>query len=552
MGIRPIVSSCQSPTENISQFIDFWLQPHVKTLNSFLRDSSQFIIEVENLNIPVNSLLVTIDVTSLYTNIPHNEGIKACHEAFLKLENQNIQQPPAEILTDLIEIVLKNNTFEFNGKCYKQLFGTAMGTKLAPAYANTFLGNLEDKFLKNEPHKPLYYRRFIDDIFMIWPYTLEQLHEFMQRMNQIHPSMKFTFEHSYEQITYLDTNVHVNKNLPCKLFVTTHIKDTNKQAYTYASSYHPPGTGKGIAIGEALRYARINTFKPDFDRTISQHIRQMAARGYTSDFIKSSIKSVQHKSRFKRRTPKTNNRPVFVTRFTASASRVIKIIRHNWHHIQNDSTVGKFFPQQPLMAFKKNTNLKQYLVRARINPDADDQPSTLSVSLDLEHQPITVTPKVDLMNEPKDSILFCPIRNCFLHKYLNKSLRIICSITKRSFRVRGKITCNSKNIIYLIQCSKCKKQYVGQTSTCLRHRISQHINNKSSTNSTVDQHFSIPGHTMTVQPIEQISTDHTDNVNTIRDKLYQRERYWINKLKSVYPQGLNWTSGNRPRASTSS
>ena len=101
--------------------------------------------------------MVTIDVTSLYTNIPHNEGIKACYEAFVKLENQNIQQPPAEILTDLVEIVLKNNTFEFDNKYYKQLFGTAMGTKLAPAYANTFLGNLKDKFLKNEPHKPTYY-----------------------------------------------------------------------------------------------------------------------------------------------------------------------------------------------------------------------------------------------------------------------------------------------------------------------------------------------------------------------------------------------------------
>ena len=108
MGIRSIVSSCQSPTENISQFIDFWLQPHVKTLQSFLRDSSQFITEIEQLNIPVNSLLVTIDITSLHTNIPHKDGIKACHEAFLTRENVNLQQPPAEILTDLLEIVLTN------------------------------------------------------------------------------------------------------------------------------------------------------------------------------------------------------------------------------------------------------------------------------------------------------------------------------------------------------------------------------------------------------------------------------------------------------------
>ena len=88
---------------------------------------------MEKLVIPPNSLLATIDVKSLYTNIPHDEGIKACSQAFIKLEKSNPQQPPAEILVNLLEIVLKNNTFEFNNQCFKQLYGTAMGTKLAPA-----------------------------------------------------------------------------------------------------------------------------------------------------------------------------------------------------------------------------------------------------------------------------------------------------------------------------------------------------------------------------------------------------------------------------------
>lgn len=52
MGIRPIVSSCLSPTENISQFIDYWLQPHIKQLLSYLKDTTQFIQEVETLHIP--------------------------------------------------------------------------------------------------------------------------------------------------------------------------------------------------------------------------------------------------------------------------------------------------------------------------------------------------------------------------------------------------------------------------------------------------------------------------------------------------------------------
>ena len=83
-----------------------------------------------------------------------------------------------------------------------------------------------------------------------------------------------------------------------------------------------------------------------------------------------------------------------------------------------------------------------------------------------------------------------------------------------------------------------------QISKCLRHRISQHINNKRSPNSTVDQHFQTSGHTPLVQPIEQITNHPTDSPESIKNILLTREKYWINKLKTVYPQGLNWTSGN--------
>ena len=47
MGIRPIVSSCNSITEPISQFVDRWLQPHVKTLPSYLKDSTEFLKLIE-------------------------------------------------------------------------------------------------------------------------------------------------------------------------------------------------------------------------------------------------------------------------------------------------------------------------------------------------------------------------------------------------------------------------------------------------------------------------------------------------------------------------
>ena len=87
--------------------------------------------------------MVTVDVKSLYTNIPNEEGIQAYYESWREQEMGDPQHPPAEVLRHLLELVLKLNTFEFNNRYYLQKFGTAMGSKLAPAYANTFMGKLE-------------------------------------------------------------------------------------------------------------------------------------------------------------------------------------------------------------------------------------------------------------------------------------------------------------------------------------------------------------------------------------------------------------------------
>jgi hypothetical protein len=82
-------------------------------------------------NLPDSTLLVTMDVTSLYTNIPHDEGIAACKEVW---NNRKVQKPKTDSLVELLEYVLKRNNFMFNGEHYLQLNGTAMGTKKAPSF----------------------------------------------------------------------------------------------------------------------------------------------------------------------------------------------------------------------------------------------------------------------------------------------------------------------------------------------------------------------------------------------------------------------------------
>ena len=65
---RPIVSANGHPTENISEFVDFHLRPHVEALPSHLKDTTDYLQKMESMNpLPSGTILVSMDVTSLYT-----------------------------------------------------------------------------------------------------------------------------------------------------------------------------------------------------------------------------------------------------------------------------------------------------------------------------------------------------------------------------------------------------------------------------------------------------------------------------------------------------
>ena len=68
-----------------------------------------------------------MDVTSLYTNIPQNEGLEiVCKE----YENFYKDNPPVSThyLREMLRLILKEKSFQFNGKQYLQTLVTAMGT----------------------------------------------------------------------------------------------------------------------------------------------------------------------------------------------------------------------------------------------------------------------------------------------------------------------------------------------------------------------------------------------------------------------------------------
>ena len=246
MKIRPIVSSCHSVTENISEFVDHWLQPEVRKLPSYPKDTNAFINLIETTTLPPDCILASIDVSSLYTNIPHDEGKQSAMKALRQSTNPAPDQPHPEIMGELIDLVLKNNVFEFNDKMYLQIQGTAMGTKMAPAYANLFMGDIENTLIPMGHSMIIMWKRFIDDIFLVWTGTEDELNTHVKEIKQVHRTIKFTCELSHSEITFLDVTLYKGPRFLREgiLDIKTHIKPTNKQLYVHASSYHSPGGEK--------------------------------------------------------------------------------------------------------------------------------------------------------------------------------------------------------------------------------------------------------------------------------------------------------------------
>ena len=142
----------------------------MKNLPSFLKNTTELINKFKHLQVEPDTILVTVDVKSLYTCIPHKDGINAsCREALYSTREDNPDKPDVDVLICLLEVVLRNNTLEFSKESYKQIQGTTIYT--IGTYANLFMGKLEHSILSQATLKPLFYKRYTHDIFILWPHS---------------------------------------------------------------------------------------------------------------------------------------------------------------------------------------------------------------------------------------------------------------------------------------------------------------------------------------------------------------------------------------------
>lgn len=189
-----------------------------------------FIWKIKNYAIPEDAVLLSMDVKALYTNIPHEEARNTVQQT---LENDSGNLPPMHFILDLVDIVLENNYFCFADGYYFQTRGVSMGSPFVPSLANLFMTNFENRTILNQEHDPyfssiLVYFRFIDDCFCIFK-GAHLINEFIDWLNTIHSTIKFTYEFDNHRIHFLDSKVFrtATQTLAVKPYVKPTDRNTN-------------------------------------------------------------------------------------------------------------------------------------------------------------------------------------------------------------------------------------------------------------------------------------------------------------------------------------
>ena len=281
-GTRPIINCIKHPTSNISQFIDYILQPHVRNSVSFIKDSQNLIQKLENLSLPKEDIsLSSLDFESLYSNIDLNDALNTIVD-FMK---DKISNSHITIIGfyNLLKLLFDNNVFLYNNNYYRQIKGIAMGSKCGPTIANIYLSCLESNFLSI--HKPLFYGRYIDDIFCITKadFDLDLLiyHFGYLKLNAVCTDI----------VNFLDLNIYFDK-ITSKIKFSLYIKPTNTFSYLLTSSNHPNFIMKNLPKGIFIRIRRICSSITDYYLFATKIALQLKTRDYNFTTICKVINTI--------------------------------------------------------------------------------------------------------------------------------------------------------------------------------------------------------------------------------------------------------------------
>jgi hypothetical protein len=241
--VRPILSMCNSPTYDLAKWLCDVLFPVRDALGSFtLKDSFSFVEVLSDHNLS-ESVMASLDVSSLFTNVPLRETISIIKTV---VQDKKLDvKCPVDLLESLLLLCTENVQFFFNDKLYTQTDGVAMGSPLGPILADIFLGYLEHYVLRDcIRDSTLSYFRFVDDVFATFRSSVDA-YAFLDKLNSVHKSLHFSIElEKNGHLPFLD--IMVSRDQSGKPLTQIYRKPTWSGLYTHFYSFVPLSYKKSL------------------------------------------------------------------------------------------------------------------------------------------------------------------------------------------------------------------------------------------------------------------------------------------------------------------
>uniref|UniRef100_A0A803JJ97 Helix-turn-helix domain-containing protein n=1 Tax=Xenopus tropicalis TaxID=8364 RepID=A0A803JJ97_XENTR len=321
---RPIVSGIQSLNERLSEYIDILLQPLVTRLASYVQDTKHILQILNDCQWHSSYSWGTVDVTSLYSCIPHDRGLRAVSYHLDRYSTYDSLLK--DFILDAISHLLTHNFFKFDGD-------------------SPFLSHV------------VVYKRYVDNLIFIWKDTESTFSQFVDHLNNNELNLKFTSNFSSTNITFLDLEL---RGFGTHIETDTYRKPCSGNSLLRADSCHPSHLFKGIPLGQFLRLRRNCSTDEAFVKQACLLRDRFLERGYTMNLLIPAFANSLCKSRLDLLTRKSMDRlitqknkritkkqsvsnfnvPIFITTYSRQFYEIKNVIQKFLPVLYNDSQLA--------------------------------------------------------------------------------------------------------------------------------------------------------------------------------------------------------------------
>ena len=460
LNLRPIIAGPECLTSRLSNLIDIILKPLVHHVPSYLRDTTDFLKHLPT-NVKDHTILASFDVESLYSNICNDLGLTAIKHWVDTKRSDIPDRFTTDFILESLKFIIENNSFQFNNVFYLQVKGTAMGTKVAPTYATLTIGFLEIKLYSEISHRfgtqfsnefIEVWKRFLDDCFITWNKSQSDLIILHDILNTLHPDIKFTLESSNIKLPFLDCLVKKTGN---KLTTDIYYKPTDSKSYLLFNSCHPRHTKTSIPFSLFRRLKTIISEQHTFDQRAQELISLLKRQKYPETLIYAGLQKARSLDRESLLLTEQIEQPKiipYVSTYNPRNPEIYSQIINDINILKRDTHMNDVLNNYSFIKSKRQPkNLKRLLTRAKFG-----------------------------QNENTPTITICERPNCGLCSYLLTGDSYTTKSGK-TLKVKTAMNCEVKNVVYVMICSGCGEEYVGETND-LRKRTTvhrQHIRDES-------------------------------------------------------------------------